>query len=139
MCTKEYKEKFSEVKKLIEKRKQSILEKLPVIHKIEDGIIIRFFSTWENKENTKIKTKNIKSQDSDKDLIYLAYIPKNSYFDVEKHTYKETIITLDGQLELNIDGKLKILESFSKLSIKAQTKHSGKALKDTYLIVIGRK
>ena len=58
--TTERKELLAKVNELINKRKKQLLDKLPDVHEVDDGIIIRFFTEWDNCDvNEDIKYKKI--------------------------------------------------------------------------------
>jgi len=138
MCekSKEYKETVNRVKDLIKKRKRHLFEKLPVVHKIDDGVSIRFFSAWSNSKYHKgVKYRKIDSIDNSGDKNYLAFLPKGTYINIRKHDYSECLICLDGKISLDIDGQIMTLDSFTEKCIKPNVEHSGKALVDTYIVV----
>ena len=123
------------IKEQIYKRKKILLEKLPIIHTINDGIIIRFFDEWKKIGEENIRYIQIKN---DKDLdnkTYYFFLPKNSMFDINNNKNIETIICLEGKIELHFNNKIKLLNSYNKLNIPQNTNHYGIAIENTYLIV----
>lgn len=133
----EYKETLDHVKTLINNRINYFVNKMPVIHKIDDGIIIRFFSGWE-KDSSRgdFMIKKIKSlNENSKGKKFLAFLPKDTYFEVVEHEHKECLVCLSGQLELVIDNEQVLLDSYNQICIDPNVKHSGKTTKDTYLVV----
>lgn len=134
----ERKNVINDIKNAINKRKDFLLSQLPLIHTINDGIIIRFFYGWSESEHKNVKYIEIKNNSEDKTKTYYFYLPKGSVFDVREHAYIEDIICLEGKIQLHYDDKTKILYSFSKESIPPKTKHYGIAIENTYLVVTSK-
>ena len=136
--TQERKDAFKKVKELISLKQEFFLNNFPIIHEIEDGLIIRFFTTWEDsKIYPGVKIRRIENKAINKnEKILLSFIPKGTIFDSHSHNFKECFICLDGEMDIKIDDQMHILENFSKLTIDKNITHSAIAVKDTYLIVI---
>ena len=59
----------------IRKKKEQLLNQLPIVHKIDDGIIIRFFTNWDNCDsNVEIKYKKIVNLDNSKEKLIFFYM-----------------------------------------------------------------
>ncbi len=133
----EKKELICKINALIQKRKEALLDKLPTIHKIEDGIIIRFFSEWDNCDNTNIKFRKIPNEDRLDEIIIFFYLPKGAYFELEKRDYIGFMTCLNGKLELSFDGKIRILNSYTKICLNSNI-FEGRALENTYVITTNK-
>jgi hypothetical protein len=133
----EKKELLCKINALIHKRKEALLDKFPTIHKIEDGIIIRFFSEWDNCDNTDIKYRKIPNEDRPDEIIIFFYLPKGTYFELEKRDYIGFMTCLNGKLELNFDNKIRILNSYTKICLNSDT-FEGRALENTYVITTNK-
>lgn len=127
-------ELYSKLNRLISEKKERIMNMLPTTHIINDGIIIRFFNGWESGENN-IKIHEIFNHDNESLKSYLFYMPKGSMFDIKKHSFKESIICLDGELEIYIENKRVFMSDYSKKIIDVNLDHQVKALKNSYVLV----
>jgi hypothetical protein len=135
--TSELKEAFEKAKKIIYDKKELMVDSLPVVHELEDGILIKFFSKWEDCEHEKIKIKKISSLDNEHEKIYLGFLPKGIKIKARTNDFLECFILLDGQITIDVEGDIKSLEAFTKMCIKPQNNYSGEAFKDSYVIIIG--
>lgn len=127
---------LAEIKESINKRKEYLLNKIPVVHTINDGIIIRFFSGWSDNKNNTIKYIDINNDENEtSNKSFYFFLPKGSLFDVTEQNYIDELICLEGKLQLHYNNNIKILNSFSKFNIPKYTKHYGIALENTYLLV----
>lgn len=127
-------ELYSKLNRLISEKKERIMNMLPTTHIINDGIIIRFFNGWESGENN-IKIHEIFNHDNESLKSYLFYMPKGSMFDIKKHSFKESIVCLDGELEIYIENKRVFMSDYSKKIIDVNLDHQVKALKNSYVLV----
>lgn len=127
-------EVYSKLNRLIGEKKKRIMNLLPSTHLVKDGIIIRFFNGWESGENN-IKIHDIFNHDDDSLKSYLFYMPKGSMFDIKQHQYSESIVCLDGELELYIENQRYHMLDYSKKSIDINLDHQVKALKNSYVLV----
>lgn len=125
---------YSKLNKLISEKKQRLMDILPSTHLINDGIIIRFFDGWKSGEGN-IKIHEIYNHDKESLKSFLFYMPKGSMFNIKKHTYKESIICLDGEIELYIENQRHHLCDYSKKIIDIGYDHDVKALKNSYVIL----
>lgn len=118
----------------IAKKRKSLLDKCPSIHKIDDGVVIRFFTSWENCKNVDgIKYREILDQENPDKKTHFFYIPKNSIFDVEKNNHYSTITCFNGKLEITVDGKTTIINAYSKHSVNSD-RFEGKSLENSYVL-----
>lgn len=119
---------------LIDKRQIELLQRFPSIHEIDDGFIIRFFTNWDNCcTNKKVRYKKIIDNQNPDILTIFHFIPKGTIFELEDRDYARIITCMSGSLELNFDGMIKYITSFSKTHLET-TKFSGIALEDTYIL-----
>lgn len=127
---------INEIKDSINKKKNRLLNQLPVVHSINDGIIIRFFDNWNNSiHNDNIKYIEIVDDKNPDQKTYYFFLPKGSIFDIKKHDNIENIICLEGKVQLHYNQSSQILNSFNRTTIPPHTSHYGIALNNTYLVV----
>lgn len=128
---------INEIKDQINKRKNYLLNQLPIVHTINDGIIIRFFDEWEESEYEDVKYIEIENTNDEDEGIktYYFFLPKGSIFDIKEHTNIETMICLEGKMQIHYDDKVKMLNSYSRFTIPENTKHYGIAIQNSYMIV----
>jgi len=129
---------LNKIDTLLNKRKAELLKELPDVHEVSDGIIIRFFSEWDNcNDNNYIKFKNIKNLDKPDEIVKLMFLPKYAVFELKKREYICCIMCLDGKLEIDTDGEIRIIEGFTKICIENNT-FQGRALENTYIITTSK-
>jgi hypothetical protein len=129
---------LSRINGKIHKKIGELLEKLPSVHTVDDGIIIRFFGDWDNcDDNDKIKFKKIPNLDVPEEVVIFFYLPKGAYFDLKKREYIGCITCLDGKLELNFQDKIQILNGFNKICLDSDI-FEGKALENTYIVTTNK-
>lgn len=126
---------INDIKNAINKRKEILLKKIPLVHTLNDGIVIRFFNGWEDSEYSDIKFIEIANSILEDDKTYYFFLPRGSIFSVKKHEFEETLICLDGKVQLHIEDEVKMMNSFTKHHIPPQKKHYGIAIDDTYMLV----
>lgn len=126
---------INDIKNGINKRKEILLKKIPLVHTLNDGIVIRFFNGWEDSEYSDIKFIEIVNSRLEDDKTYYFFLPRGSIFSVKEHEYEETLICLDGKIQLHIEDEVKMMNSFTKHHIPPQKKHYGIAMNDTYMLV----
>ena len=132
--TEEKQKILNKVNELIDKRKEDLLKKLPVVHEVSDAIIIRFFTKWDNCDsNEEIRYKTIVNKNDPNDFVIFYYIPKGANIELKKREYIRTITCLNGLLELNIDGILMYITELEKVILDSDT-WQGKALENTYVL-----
>jgi hypothetical protein len=125
---------LNKVNALIDKRKDELLKKLPIVHEVSDAIIIRFFTKWDNCDsNEEIKYKLIKDKDNPDQIIIFYYIPKGAHIILKKRDYIRTITCLNGFLELDVNGKLIYVSELEKVTIDFD-EWQGRALENTYAV-----
>jgi hypothetical protein len=130
----EKREILKKINDLIDKRKELLIQQLPVVHEVDDGIIIRFFTYWDNcEDNTQIKYKKVVNTDKPQEKTIFFYIPKGAYFDLKKREYIGCITCLNGRLEIIIHGETKILEQYNKMCLDDDV-FEGKALENSYVL-----
>jgi hypothetical protein len=133
--TEEKKIILDKVNELIERKKTELLKSLPSIHEIDDGIIIRFFTKWDNCEDTdEIKYKKLNSLDDPDESVVFFYIPKDAYFDLKQRYYIGCITCLNGKIDITANNKTSLVESYSKMCVHSADVQ-GKAYENTYLLI----
>ena len=125
---------LSKVHGLINERKEAILEKLPNVHEIDDGIIVRFFTKWDNcEDDDEIKFKRIVNQDNPDESIVFFYLPKGSKFELKQRFYIGCMTCLSGKMEVIANNKTRMLNGYTKLCVES-AEVDGIAFENTYLI-----
>lgn len=135
--TPELKNAFEEAKRIIFEKKEILVDALPVVHELDDGIVIKFFTDWEDVNTTKIKLRKISSLDDPDERVYLGFVPKGVKINARSNLFMECLILLDGELIIDIEGDIKNMTSYTKICIDANSKYNGEAIKDSYFILIG--
>jgi hypothetical protein len=129
---------FDKVNELIEKRKKDLLDQFPSIHEIDDGIIIRFFTDWDNcHTNELIRYKKVVDEKRPEDITIFYYIPKGAEVAIEKRPFIKDMACLSGKLELHVNGDILHISGFKKFRIDTD-EFFGKALEDTYVLTTNR-
>ena len=103
---------INDIKNAINKRKEILLKKIPLVHTLNDGIVIRFFNGWEDSEYSDIKFIEIANSILEDDKTYYFFLPRGSIFSVKKHEFEETLICFDGKVQLHIEGEVKMMNSY---------------------------
>lgn len=130
----EKKKILDRINELIDKRKEDLLSRFPHIHEIDDGIIIRFFTNWENcQTNEDVKyVKIFNKQDSD-DITILHFIPKGTKLDYNRYEYVHSVLCVSGKIEIGIDSESFIIEANEKLYLPTN-EFEAYAHDDSYVI-----
>lgn len=124
---------------LINNRKEQLLKKLPVIHEIDDGVIIRFFTDWDNcQDNNKIRYKKVQNVDKPEEIIVFFYLPKGAHFELMKREYIGCMTCLNGALEIIVGGQKRILNAYNKMCLDDNI-FEGKALENSYVVTTNSK
>lgn len=139
MMNEDRKKILDKINDLIDKRKVELLQRFPHIHEIEDGIIIRFFTNWDNcTSNEHVKYKMIVDDDNPQDCTIFHFIPKNTVFEMEKRKYIRSLTCLSGKIDIKINDTLIHLIAFKKISLDTDI-FSAIALEDTYIITSNKR
>jgi hypothetical protein len=136
--TTERKELLAKVNELIDKNKRRLLEKLPSVHEVEDGIIIRFFAEWDACGDDGIKYKKIINVDKPEEIVIFYYLPKGAYFELIERDYISCVTCINGCLEIICNGKIRVLEPQTKMCLESNH-FEGRALENTYVITTNYK
>jgi hypothetical protein len=130
---------LKKIDELITKRKNEMLKELPSIHEIDDGIIIRFFTDWDNcEDDSKIKFKKIISHDNPNDSVVFFFLPKDSVFNLKQRYYIGNVICLNGKIDITVKNETRQLNGYSKISVDSN-EVQGSAIENTYLITSSNK
>lgn len=130
---------LNRIDELITKRKSEMLKELPSVHEIDDGIIIRFFTDWDNcEDDNEIKFKKIVDYDNPDDSTVFFYIPKGSFFDLKQHFYIGSLACLNGKIDITVKNNTKHVTGYSKILVNSD-EVVGLALENTYLVVSSNK
>ena len=131
--TEEKQKLLTKIHEQLNDKKKEILRLLPIVHEIEDGFAIRFFSKWDHcEDNEKIRYQKIISDVPD-EVLYHFYMPKGTILDIQKREYAGCIICLSGHIELYVDGEIIEMYSNQKKCLSSDQYH-GRVLRDTYVI-----
>ena len=126
---------LDKINELIDKRKVELLKRFPYIHEIEDGIIIRFFTDWDNCWlSEEVKVKKIIDSDHPERNILFEFVPKGTIFPLMKREHVHTITCFSGKIDITIDDEIVHIVPFSKTHLSSDT-FSAIALEDTYILV----
>ena len=128
---------LEKIDELIDKRKTELLKRLPSIHEIDDGIIIRFFTDWDDCINN-IKFKRIIDENRPDDIAIFYFIPKGAIIELKKRDYIHCMACLSGRLEIRYSGDTHILTGFKKICLDTD-EFEGVALEDTYVLTSNKK
>jgi len=124
---------------LISKKKVELLKEFPSIHEVDDGIIVRFFTKWDNCiNNEKIKFKKIININDSGETVVFFYFPQGAYFGFKKRSFIKCITCLNGKIKINFRDKIMVLESFNKVCLE-DDEFEGVALENTYLITTNKR
>lgn len=130
---------FEKINRLIEEKKQNLFNSIPNVHEIDDGVIVRFFTHWDNcKDDNQIKFKKIVSLDNINESIVFFYIPQGSFFDLKQRFFIGDLICLNGEIDLTFKNQTKYLNGYTKISIESD-EVEGVAHENTYLITYSNK
>ena len=127
---------LNKIDTLLNKRKAELLKKLPSIHEIDDGIIIRFFTEWDECHND-IKFKRIIDDSKPEEVIMFYFLPKGAVIERKKRDYIKCIACLSGELEIVEETQTRYLTPYKKFCLDSDECH-GIALEDTYVITSNR-
>ena len=70
---------------------------------------------------------------------YFARFPAGSEFAMHWHTYPETLVVLEGTVDVTLDGKLYTAEVGSYIIIPAEAHHSYKVPEDADVVLLARR
>lgn len=132
--TEEKRKILNKINELIEKKKDEMIKQLPLVHDVDDGIIIRFFTKWDNcEDNETIKYKKIPNLDNPNESIVFFFVPKGAFFDLKQHFYIGCITCLNGKIDITANNITRVLENATKICINSD-EVQGLAHENTYLI-----
>lgn len=132
--TEEKKIILDRIDELISKKRAKLIKELPSIHEIDDGIVIRFFTEWDNCiDDSDIKYKKIINYDNSDESVAFFFIPKGTFFDLNQRFYIGCLTCLSGRINITVDNNTRLLENYSKICIES-AEVQGSALENTYLI-----
>lgn len=130
---------LNKIDHLLAKRTAELLEELPDVHEVDDGIIIRFFAEWDNcEDDAAIKYKKIPNLDKPEESVVFFYIPQGARFELNHRYYVGCITCLNGAIDITANNETKLLESYSKICFYSDDVQ-GIAYENTYLIVTSDK
>lgn len=130
----EKKKILNRIDELIDKRKEQLLLRFPYIHEIEDGIIVRFFTNWDNcKTNEDVKYRRFINDSDDEDITVLHFIPKETKLYLAKRDYVHSIICINGKIDIIINNETFTLSSNKKMYLP-NNEFEAYAHEDTYVI-----
>jgi hypothetical protein len=136
---KEKKYLLKKINQLIDDKKERLLNKLPSVHEVEDGIIIRFFTQWDNcEDDNKIKFKKVINVDNPDESIVFFYLPKDSIFDLKQRFFIGCMVCLNGKIDVVYNDETRHLEGYTKICIDSD-EVQGFAKENTYLMTTSYK
>lgn len=135
---------LDKINDLIEKKEAELLERVkiisntPNIHNIDDGVVIRFFTNWDNCTSIEdIKYRKIKDVAKPEDITIFHFIPKGTVLNLEKRDYIQSIICVSGKLQLEVDNETVLIDAFNKTTLKSN-EFKGVTLEDSYVITLNQ-
>lgn len=129
---------LNKINNLIEKRKIELLHRMPFIHEIDDGIVIRFFSDWGECEfHDGVKIKKIINEDDLVDVTIFYFIPKGISFNSTEYKNIHNLICMYGSINLNINDKTTTITGGKKLLIN-NNHFTATAIEDTYILTLSK-
>jgi len=125
---------LNRVNQLISLRTEELIQELPSVHEIDDGIVIRFFTEWDNcADDDNIKWKKIANDDKPEESVVFFFLPKDSYFELNQRFYIGCMTCLNGKMEVDVNGEITLLEGYTKICVDSEDV-KGRVLENTYLI-----
>jgi len=129
---------LKKIDELISKRKTEMLKEFPSIHEIDDGIIVRFFTEWDNcTDDEQIKFKKLKTANPDESIVFF-YLPKGSAFELKQRFFIGCMTCLNGKMEVYANGETTLLESYQKICVNSED-IGGRVYENTYLLTTSNK
>ena len=129
---------LDKIEHLINKRKTELLEELPDVHEVDDGIIVRFFTEWDNcADDDQIKFKKLEVENPDESVVFW-YLPKGSSFELKQRFFIGCMTCLNGKMEIDINDKIISLEANQKKCVNSEDVKA-KVFENTYLITTSNK
>ena len=129
--TEEKKIIIDRIDELIDMRKTALLKTPPSVHEIYDGLVIRFFSEWDECINN-IKYKRIINLNDSDEIILFYFIPKGVVIVDKKRPHVKSLTCLSGLLNINDTNSTHILSPHSKILLCGD--FHGISLEDSYVI-----
>ena len=136
--TEEKKIILDKIDALICKRKAELLNELPDVHEIDDGIIVRFFTEWDNcADDDEIKFRKIEVENPDESVVFW-YLPKGSSFELNQKFYIGCMTCLNGKMEVSFGSHKTTIGSYQKICVNSEDVEAD-VLENTYLITTSNK
>lgn len=125
---------LKKIDSLLAKRTAQLLHDFPDVHEVDDGIVIAFFTDWDNcADDDQIRYKKIETNDHPNESVVFWYLPKGSGFELKQRFYIGCMTCLNGEMDVEFDGKLRHLRGYQKICVESQDV-VGKVYENTYLI-----
>jgi len=125
---------LKKIDRLIIEKTSNLLNEIPDVHEISDGIVVRFFTEWDNcKDEKGIKFKKLINHDIPDESTIFFFIPKGTSFSLKKRFYIGCMTCLSGAIDITVNNKNRFLKSYSKICVNSDDVQ-GKAFENTYLI-----
>ena len=129
---------LNKIDTLLNKRTAELFQELPSVHEIDDGIIVRFFTKWDNcVDDDEIKFKKLEVENPDESVVFW-YLPKGSSFELKQRFFIGCMTCLNGKLEVDVNGKIVFLEGYQQKCINSEDVNA-KVYENTYLITTSNK
>jgi len=130
---------LDKINDLLNKRRAELLDESPLIHEVDDGVVVRFFTEWNDcEDNEKIKYKKIVNIDKPNESNVFFYLPKDSYFRLTQRFHIGSITCLSGKMEVNVNNDIRLIEGYNKMYFNSNDVE-GKVLENTYIITTSDK
>lgn len=120
-------------------KKKNLISQLPNVHRIDDGIVIRFFTEWDHcVDDNHIKWKKIENVDVPEESVVFFYLPKGSQFELKQRFFIGCMTCLNGEMDVDINGEITHLNGYQKICVNSEDV-KGNVLQNTYLITTSNK
>lgn len=124
---------LDKINMLLDKRRTELINKLPSIHEIDDGVVIRYFDDWDSCNDNGIKYRIISNENNPKEQVIFFFIPEGATFDLKQKYYFSYITCLNGYLDLTIGEYDRYLDAGTRIYVDSDEVY-GRALKNSYVV-----
>ncbi len=127
------------IDELIDKRRGELLKSFTFVHELNDGIVLRSFSKWDNCiDNKNVKYIVIPNRNDVDEIVILNFIPKDTELEYKIYPHIQSVTMLSGKMELNTGEGTSLIDSYSKIVLE-NNEFGCIALEDTYAMTSNRK
>ena len=128
------KETLEIIDKRIQEYEKDGIEINPQVIEVDKGVLIHYFKGW-NKYNDVAMNKGFNIENTKLFDVNMFFIPKNGTIECQNTNHYKTIVCLDGNIDVSIDGKSKNYDNLSAIDVDDNDYHV-KAHRDTFVMLI---